>query len=191
MKRLRLREFKQTASGYTARENGDRGKHGPSNPGAVPLTICSLERHSLILLYLSMLQKYSSKQNHISTSCAGEFSFFTSSPALTVCRFFVDDHSDLGFPGGSSGKEPACLCRKFETLVRSLGQEDPMEKEMATYSSTLAWRIPWTEEPGRLQSIGLHRVGHDWSELARILTRGKWDLIVVLICIFLIISAPF
>ena len=41
-----------------------------------------------------------------------------------------------------------------ETQVRSLGQEDPLEKEMATHSSTLAWKIPWTEEPGKLQSIG-------------------------------------
>ena len=48
-----------------------------------------------------------------------------------------------------------------ETRVRSLGWEDPLEKEMATHSSTLAWRIPWTEEPGGLQSMGSHRVGHD------------------------------
>ena len=48
-----------------------------------------------------------------------------------------------------------------ETWVRSLGWENPLEKEMATYSSILAWRIPWTEEPGRLQSTGLQRVGHD------------------------------
>ena len=48
-----------------------------------------------------------------------------------------------------------------ETRVRSLGQEDPLEKEMATHSSTLAWKIPWTEEPGRLQSMGLQRVEHD------------------------------
>ena len=48
-----------------------------------------------------------------------------------------------------------------ETQVRSPGQEDPLEKEMATHSSTLAWRIPWTEEPGRLQSMGSQRVGHD------------------------------
>ena len=48
-----------------------------------------------------------------------------------------------------------------ETWVRSLGWEDPLEKEMATHSSILAWRIPWTEEPGRLQSMGLQRVGHD------------------------------
>ena len=48
-----------------------------------------------------------------------------------------------------------------ETQVPSLGQADPLEKEMATYSSILAWRIPWTEEPDRLQSMGSHRVGHN------------------------------
>ena len=48
-----------------------------------------------------------------------------------------------------------------ETWVQSLGQEDPLEKEMATHSSILAWRIPWTKDPGRLQSMGLQRVGHD------------------------------
>ena len=48
-----------------------------------------------------------------------------------------------------------------ETQVRSLGREDPLEKEMAIHSSTLAWRIPWREEPGRLQSMGSQRVGHD------------------------------
>ena len=47
-----------------------------------------------------------------------------------------------------------------ETQVQSLGQEDPLEKEMAMHSGILAWRIPWTEEPGRLQNIGLQRVGH-------------------------------
>ena len=50
-----------------------------------------------------------------------------------------------------------------ETLVQSLGWEDPLEKGMATHSSILAWRIPWTEEPGRLQSMGSQRVGHDRS----------------------------
>ena len=49
----------------------------------------------------------------------------------------------------------------WETRVRSLGWEDPLEKEMAIHSSTLAWRIPWMEEPGRLQSMGSQRVGHD------------------------------
>ena len=49
-----------------------------------------------------------------------------------------------------------------ETLVPFLGQEDPLEKGMATHSSILAWKIPWTEEPGRLQSMRLQRVGHNW-----------------------------
>ena len=48
-----------------------------------------------------------------------------------------------------------------ETRVRCLGWEDPLEKEMAIHSSTIAWKIPWTEEPGRLQSMGSQRVGHD------------------------------
>ena len=50
-----------------------------------------------------------------------------------------------------------------ETQIRFLGQEDPLEKGMAVYSSILAWRIPRTEEPGSLQSMGLQRVGHDWA----------------------------
>ena len=53
------------------------------------------------------------------------------------------------------------LSAMWETRVRSLGQEDPLEKEMATHSSTIAWKIPWTEEPGRLQPMGSQRVGHD------------------------------
>ena len=58
-----------------------------------------------------------------------------------------------------------------ETRVRFLGWEDPLEKEMATHSSILAWRIPWTEEPGGLQSTGSQRVGHDW---ATSLTQIPW-----------------
>ena len=54
-----------------------------------------------------------------------------------------------------------CLPAMRETWVQSLGQEDPLEKEMATHSSILAWRISWTEEPGGLQSTGLQRVRHD------------------------------
>ena len=49
----------------------------------------------------------------------------------------------------------------WETWVLSLGREDPLEKEMATHSSTFAWRIPWMEEPGSQQSMGSQRVGHD------------------------------
>ena len=54
----------------------------------------------------------------------------------------------MGFPGSSDGKDSACNAE--EAWVRSLGWEDPLEKEMATHSSILAWEIPWTEEPGRL-----------------------------------------
>ena len=54
-----------------------------------------------------------------------------------------------------------CLPTMWGTQVRSLGWEDPLEKEMATHSNTLAWKIPWTEESGRLQSMGLQRVGYD------------------------------
>ena len=56
--------------------------------------------------------------------------------------------------------------QKQETWVWSLGREDPLKEGMATHSSILAWRIPWTEEPGGLYSIGLQRVGHDWNDLA-------------------------
>ena len=54
-----------------------------------------------------------------------------------------------------------CLPTIWETWVQSLGQEDLLEKEMATHSSILAWKIPWMEEPGRLQSMGLQRVRHN------------------------------
>ena len=54
-----------------------------------------------------------------------------------------------------------CLPAMWETWVRTLGWEDPLETEMATHSSTLAWKIPWTEDPGRIQSMRSQRVGHD------------------------------
>ena len=64
----------------------------------------------------------------------------------------------MGFPGGSVIKN---LPVKQETQVQSLDQEDPLEEGMATPSSILAWEIPWTEEPGGLQSMRSQRVGHD------------------------------
>ena len=65
------------------------------------------------------------------------------------------------FPVGTSGKEPTCQCRRHETQVQSLGWEDSQEREMATYYSIPGWEIPWTEEPGGLQSMGSQRVGYD------------------------------
>ena len=67
----------------------------------------------------------------------------------------------MDHPGGASGKEPACQCRRHETWVPSLGQEDPLKTGMVTQSRILAWRIPRTEEPGRLPAVGLQRAGHD------------------------------
>ena len=62
----------------------------------------------------------------------------------------------------SCGSMEKNLPAQQETWVRSLGQGDPLEKEIAMHCNILAWKIPWTEEPGRLESIGLHRVRHDW-----------------------------
>ena len=64
----------------------------------------------------------------------------------------------MNFPGGSVLKK---LSAKKEAVARSLGREDTLEKEIVTHSSILGWEIPWTEEPGRLQSLGSQRVGHD------------------------------
>ena len=68
-----------------------------------------------------------------------------------------------GSASGSEGKKPPATQAPQETWVRSLGQEDPLEKEMSTHFSILAWEIPRSEEPGRLQSIGCPRIWHDWS----------------------------
>ena len=63
-----------------------------------------------------------------------------------------------GFPGGSDGKDSACNVGDLGSI---LGWEDPLEKGMAAHSSILVWRIPWTEEPGELQSMGSQRVRHN------------------------------
>ena len=77
-------------------------------------------------------------------------------------KFLATSSVDSGLPRWHSGKESTCQW----DMVRSLGREDPLEKEMATHSSILALRIPGTGEPGGLPFMGSHRVGHDWSDLA-------------------------
>ena len=72
-------------------------------------------------------------------------------------QFRVGPYKRREAPGGSGGKEPPAV---QETWVRSLGGKDPLEKGMATHSSILAWRIPWTGEPGGLESMQLQRVRH-------------------------------
>ena len=82
--------------------------------------------------------------------------------------YFVGNYSvfkhlrtNLGFPSDSPVKNLPVIQDVLEMWVQSLGQEDPMEKEMATHSSILPWKIPWTKEPGSLQSIRSQRVTHD------------------------------
>ena len=65
------------------------------------------------------------------------------------------------FPRGSGVKNPPAMQELQEMKFQSLGQEDPLEEAMATHSSILAWRIPWTEEPGGVRSIASQRVAHD------------------------------
>ena len=77
--------------------------------------------------------------------------FFLKDSVRSYCR-------GEGLPKWLNSKNPPAA---QETRVRSLGQEEPLEEGVKTYSSILGWRIPWTEEPGRLQSTGLHRVRHN------------------------------
>ena len=67
-----------------------------------------------------------------------------------------------GFPGSSSGKEPACQCRRYKNMGSIPGSGRCPGGGCAIHSSILAWRIPWTEKPGGLQSMGSQRAGHDW-----------------------------
>ena len=89
---------------------------------------------------------------------------------LILMSFFLENISKSRYAytcGGISVKEPTYQCKRHnETGVQSLAQEDPLEEDMTTHSSVLAWRIPWTEEPGGLQSIGSQRLRQDWSNLA-------------------------
>ena len=83
---------------------------------------------------------------------------------LTISPFKSFSVPVWRFPGGSVvKKKSACQFRRCKRYGQSLGQEDPLEEGMATPSSILAWRIIGTEKPGRLQSMGLQRIGHDWA----------------------------
>ena len=79
-------------------------------------------------------------------------------PLSSALCLFLPNSLGWGFPGGSVVKN---LPAMWETGVRSLSQEDPLEEEMATHSRILAWRIPWTEQPGGLVSMESKRVRHD------------------------------
>ena len=77
----------------------------------------------------------------------------------------------MSFPGGSDNKASACNVGDPGSI---LGQEDPLQEGMATHSSTLVWKIPWTEEPGRLQSMGSQRIEHDSANSFAFLQRRKY-----------------
>ena len=91
------------------------------------------------------------------------------------------------FPGGSDSKESACSTGDLGSIP---GSGRPLEKGVAAHSSILAWRIPWTEEPGGLQCMGLQRVGHDWVRMHAVITHIgiKWKLLQVYLlhmpCVF-------
>ena len=93
-------------------------------------------------------------------------------------RDLIGAHVWEGFPSGSAVKSPPVMQKTEAMRAWSLGQEDPLEEEMATRSSILAWIIPWTEEPGELQSTGSQRIGHDWSDWARTHTAENHDLLL-------------
>ena len=118
------------------------------------------------------------------------FSFLQFPLIVTDTHFFLSlSIYFLCFPG-DSGEEFACQCRRQETQVWSLGQEDPLEDEMAIHSSILAWKIPCTGEPGGLRSMGSQRVRHNWTcmsmqctyifhpsiQLKQYLVNHKWPL---------------
>jgi len=83
------------------------------------------------------------------------------SPLLVLLRY-NRQKAVYNFKMYSMAQTVKCLPAMWATRARSLAREDPLEKEMATHSSTLAWKIPWTEEPCRQQSMGSQRVRHDW-----------------------------
>ena len=97
---------------------------------------------------------------------AGEESVCNAGDPSSIPRSGRSSGEGIGYPFHYFGaslvaqmiKNPPAM---QETWVQSLGWENPLEKEMAIHSSTLAWKTPWTEEPGRLQSVGSQRVGHD------------------------------
>ena len=102
------------------------------------------------MLFKAPRSKEDSFQILVSVLCI----LYSTNPTLQNCRWH---------PDGSVGREASCQCRRHETRVRALGPVDPLEKEMATHSSILPWRIPWMEKPSRLQSMGSQKVGHDWA----------------------------
>jgi len=100
-----------------------------------------------------------------------------------MCHFPLHTVFNIGFPWSQMVKN---LPAVQGIWVRSLGWDDPLKKEMSTHSSILAWRIPWTEESGRLQSMGLQRVRYNWATNTHmIIFKSTIEKVVLTICILL------
>ena len=110
-----------------------------------------LPTNSLITAFNSVMYLFRTSPMHFPT-CMSIY------PYISAFSFIVISHSMWGFPGGSEVKASAWNAGDPGLIP---GSEDPLEKEMETHSSILALRIPWRKEPGRLQSMGSQRVGHD------------------------------
>ena len=106
----------------------------------------------------------------------------------SIIYIYIYIYTHTGFLGGTSGKEPTCqpIQETWETQVRSLGWEGPLEEGAATLSSILVRKIPWTEEPGGLWCIGSQRFGHDWSNVACTTSSLSFPLLVDISCLGLL-----
>ena len=114
-----------------------------------------------ISLWFSLGRFYVSRNLSISGMLSNLFTVIFCNP-FYFCRIGTNVPTSTSHPMAQQIKNPPSMQETQEMLVQFLGQEDPLEKEMATHSSILAWKIPWTEEPCRLQSMRSQRVGHDW-----------------------------
>ena len=130
------------------------------------IPIKTLKTHKFIKIHWVSLQKATIILFLRSDFFLVQISFLSFGEMFSfVCTYFFIQYTFswypvvfMGFPDGWDGK-----AAMRETWVWSLGREDPLEKEMTIHSSTLAWKIPWTEKPGRLQSIGSQKIAHDWT----------------------------
>ena len=127
---------------------------------ATPWTVCSLPGSSVHRVLEARILEW----------VASSFGFHFLTLRLFVC------FGNLGFPGGASGQDPTCHCKThnkwgFNSLVGKI----PLEEEMATHSSILAWIIPWTEEPGGLESTGSQRFGQDWTHRQAFQLNGPFN----------------
>ena len=134
----------------------------------IRLRVCIIERMPFLLLHTGGLLGENVRSvcitrdvslHYLAQVVATSFHFYeiTSFP-FVMNKLLRGETLRLGLPRWHRSKETACQCRRYEMWVRSLDREDPLEKEMATHSSTLAWKIPWMEDPGSLQSMGSQRV---------------------------------